>query len=60
VEWEAVTDDTDRLPVPGGWLYRVFSKFDRGSSASARVNIIFVPHSKEELRDDMWDAMGRP
>ena len=22
-EWEIVADDTDRLKVPGGWLYRV-------------------------------------
>jgi hypothetical protein len=23
--WEAVTDEVDRLPVPGGWIYRTRS-----------------------------------
>lgn len=27
VEWEKVTEETHRLKVPGGWLYRVFMSF---------------------------------
>jgi hypothetical protein len=23
LKWESVAEDAERLPVPGGWLYRV-------------------------------------
>ena len=39
-EWEIVADDTDRLKVPGGWLYRVIG----GRQAMA---LCFVPDEEE-------------
>ena len=35
--WEAVTAGVDRLPVPGGWIYRT----DRG--------VAFVPDRAEDI-----------
>ena len=37
-KWEGVADDTDRLPVRGGWLYRT-----RGGGS---VAVCFVPDAK--------------
>jgi hypothetical protein len=39
-EWEIVADDTDRLKVPGGWLYRVIG----GRQAMA---LCIVPDEEE-------------
>jgi hypothetical protein len=38
LKWESVADDTERLPVPGGWLYRVTDR--RG------IALCFVPDAK--------------
>jgi hypothetical protein len=37
-KWEVVADDTDRLPVRGGWLYR--------SRGDGSVALCFVPDAK--------------
>jgi hypothetical protein len=39
--WEAVAPDTDRLPVPGGWLYRTTR---RGAGQA----LCFVPQAGSE------------
>lgn len=36
-EWEPVTDGTERLRVPGGWLYTV--SFDDGDATTAFVPV---------------------
>lgn len=41
-EWEKVTDDTDRLEVPGGWLYRCSVTIH-----SVEVTMVFVPKPVE-------------
>jgi hypothetical protein len=38
LKWESVAEDTERLPVPGGWLYRVTDR--RG------IALCFVPDAK--------------
>ena len=35
--WKPVTDGVDRLPVPGGWIYRT----DRG--------VVFVPDKAQDI-----------
>jgi hypothetical protein len=58
-KWESVADDTERLAVRGGWLYRV-----RGSSASnSSVALCFVPdakarHMRELSRQRAADALA--
>jgi hypothetical protein len=43
-EWEYVTEDTERLVVPGGWLYRVQSDATpRGGNYRLAVAVLFVP-----------------
>jgi hypothetical protein len=37
-QWEAVAADTDRLPVPGGWIYRT-------SKRGAGLSTCFVPQA---------------
>jgi hypothetical protein len=37
IDWQAVNTDTERLPVPGGWLYKV------RSGHVGYVVITFVP-----------------
>ncbi len=46
--WEDVTPDVDRLPVPGGWLYRVDAPEWVG------VRVVFVPDPKR------YDTSGGP
>jgi hypothetical protein len=42
-KWEKVAENTERLPVPGGWLYQVrVSSTSRGSS----IALCFVPDAK--------------
>ena len=41
-EWEYVNRDTERMAVPGGWLYRV-AYFDEDDHAEACA-LQFVPH----------------
>ena len=41
-KWERVTDDTERLPVRGGWLYRV----RMSSTSNSSVGLCFVPDAK--------------
>jgi hypothetical protein len=36
-DWETVTAGVDRLPVPGGWIYRT----DRG--------VVFVPDKAQDI-----------
>jgi hypothetical protein len=43
-EWEMVATDTERLPVPGGWLYQV--RVSRASNIS--VALCFVPDAKAD------------
>lgn len=42
-EWEPVGSDTERMRVPGGWLYRY-------TSASGDVALVFVPTPKRSRR----------
>ena len=44
--WEAVTDGVDRLPIPGGWIYRT----DRG--------VVFVPDKAQEISHMDTGAVG--
>jgi len=44
--WEAVTDGVDRLPIPGGWIYRT----DRG--------VVFVPDQAQEISHMDTGAVG--
>jgi|SRR4051812_1945400 hypothetical protein len=44
--WEAVTDGVDRLPVPGGWIYRT----DRG--------VVFVPDRAQDISHMDTGAVG--
>ena len=44
--WEAVTDGVDRLPIPGGWIYRT----DRG--------VVFVPDKAQEISHMDTGAIG--
>jgi hypothetical protein len=41
-KWERVADDTERLPVRGGWLYQVRVS----STSNSSVALCFVPDSK--------------
>jgi sugar/nucleoside kinase (ribokinase family) len=41
MKWERVAEDTDRLPVPGGWLYR--TKQYAGAGGGYNVALCFVP-----------------
>jgi hypothetical protein len=41
-KWERVADDTERLPVRGGWLYRVRVS----STSNSSVGLCFVPDAK--------------
>ena len=45
-EWEHVAHDTDRLKVPGGWLYRVFNDGDRWGDTAGWA-ICFVPEPRD-------------
>lgn len=41
-KWERVADDTERLPVPGGWLYQVHVS----STSNSSIALCFVPEAK--------------
>ena len=41
-KWERVADDTERLPVRGGWLYQVRVS----STSNSSVALCFVPDAK--------------
>jgi hypothetical protein len=41
-KWQRVADDTERLPVPGGWLYQVRVS----STSNSSVALCFVPDAK--------------
>ena len=42
--WERVTDDTTRLRVPGGWLYRVLVSPSYGEDGGVdALAVTFVP-----------------
>jgi hypothetical protein len=41
-KWERVAEDTERLPVPGGWLYQVRVS----SRPESSVALCFVPDAK--------------
>ena len=41
-KWERVADDTERLPVRGGWLYQVRVS----STSNSSVALCFVPDTK--------------
>jgi hypothetical protein len=52
-EWEKVYDAntreldvTDRLRVPGGWLYRTTVSTDEFGSAPIEVVMVFVPEAE--------------
>lgn len=54
VEWEQVTHETEeyteRLPVPGGWIYcRTVVSSVRGDQLST-LAMVFVPTAPESLR----------
>jgi hypothetical protein len=44
--WEIVTPGVDRLPVPGGWIYRT----DRG--------VVFVPDKAQHISHMDTGAVG--
>jgi hypothetical protein len=41
-KWERVAEDTERLPVRGGWLYQVRVS----STSNSSVALCFVPDAK--------------
>lgn len=47
MKWELVTDDTFRLKVPGGWLYRydTYTPFEPSGRRLMTSTIVFVAGS---------------
>lgn len=44
IEWESVAGDTERIEVPGGWLYRVRTDCAcRVDEVRLEVSVVFVP-----------------
>jgi hypothetical protein len=59
--WEKVTDDTERLRVPGGWLYRtwyeVVTDFTLGTMRRCHTGLVYVP-DPGMLREMLLRAAG--
>lgn len=41
---------TDRLRVPGGWLYRTFSEYNSHDHRNSAVATTFVPDAPDEIK----------
>jgi len=47
--WEVVNDTTQRLPVPGGWLYQTWIEsvaidyYGQRTVTTSSINVTFVP-----------------
>lgn len=50
-KWEPAGQDTERLEVEGGWLYRVTTQFDFAnydSPSTLHIHVVFVPNTRKE------------